>query len=256
MVILLLCLMQPRFAEIDRLAFRGRDFYTDHLKNLYLIDHNQIVKYNKDLEQVGVYSNNLLGKPGFVDVSNPMKVLAFYPDFNQLVFLDNFLSPPGPPISLDDLGIFDAGAICTSEQGGFWVLDNLSDKIVYFDTDLNRRHESMVLTQLTGSKESQVMMCERNQKIFLGDLQKGILVFDRFGTYNLTLPFDLKDRIFQVNEQQIIQFDGSVLKTIKLENYEQDKLAIPPVDSVYSCQVQGKIFFVGTPGEIILFQAE
>ncbi len=256
MLILWLAILQPGFTELERLGFSGRHFYTDHLRNLYLLDHNQVVKLNKELEKVGVYSNDLLGRPGYIDVSNPLKILVFYPDFNQLVFLDNFLSPLGAPLNLDDLGIFDVGAICTSEQGGFWVLDDLSDKIVYFDANLNRRHESMVLTQLMGRKGSQLMMCERNQNLYLGDLEKGILVFDRFGTYNLTLPFDLRDRIFQVTEKQIIQFNGSKLNTMNLSNYQTRIETIPPVDSIYSCQVQGDVYFVGSEREIILYRSE
>ena len=62
----------------------------DDFENYYYIKDNTL--YKKTSQQVYTYTNTQLGKITSVDITNPLKVLLFYSDFNTVLFLDNKLN--------------------------------------------------------------------------------------------------------------------------------------------------------------------
>src|SRR5688500_1993390 len=70
-------------------------FTTDPLGNIYLVKGAEVVKYNASGIRTARYSNLQLGDVATIDAMNPLKILLHYRDFQQLVFLDNQLSPNG-----------------------------------------------------------------------------------------------------------------------------------------------------------------
>src|ERR1700690_3966530 len=65
---------------------------TDQLGNFYIIKNDVLEKYDLKGALTKTYNNKTFGKIDLVDASNPMKVLLFYKNFSQIVFLDNTLS--------------------------------------------------------------------------------------------------------------------------------------------------------------------
>jgi len=62
----------------------------DNFENYYYIKSNTL--YKKTNQQIFTYTNTQLGEITSVDISNPLKVLLFYKDFNTVLFLDNKLN--------------------------------------------------------------------------------------------------------------------------------------------------------------------
>src|SRR5687768_7815077 len=66
-------------------------FTNDNLSNLYLINGEEIIKYSPTGKQLLKYSNKRFGNITTIDATNALKILLYYKDFQQLVFLDNQL---------------------------------------------------------------------------------------------------------------------------------------------------------------------
>jgi len=62
----------------------------DTFENYYYIKNNTLHK--KTSEQIYTYTNTQLGKITSVDITNPLKILLFYRNFNTVLFLDNKLN--------------------------------------------------------------------------------------------------------------------------------------------------------------------
>ncbi|MBL0031905.1 MAG: hypothetical protein IPP27_06880 [Bacteroidetes bacterium] len=74
------------------------------------------------------FSRNNLGSIRSIDASNPMKILMFYPDFAQLVVLNNKLAEQSS-INLRASEINQPIVACGSENGGYWIYDNDDDQL-------------------------------------------------------------------------------------------------------------------------------
>ena len=71
-----------------------------------------------------------------IDVSNPMKILAFYKDYNKILFLDNMLAPSASSIDLSAIGFDQVTLTCSSHDNGIWVLNSLNFEIVRMEPTL------------------------------------------------------------------------------------------------------------------------
>ena len=68
-------------------------FKVDKLNNIYTIDKKaELIKYDHKGTRLYTYTDKTLGPIDHLDVSNPLKLLAFYRDYQSLIFLDNTLS--------------------------------------------------------------------------------------------------------------------------------------------------------------------
>lgn len=61
----------------------------DLFENLYYLEHNKLVKKGKLLTE---YTNYKYGRISSVDISNPLKIIVFYQNFNTVIILDNRLN--------------------------------------------------------------------------------------------------------------------------------------------------------------------
>ena len=80
--------MQPELILQDSIS----DFSVDNLGNIFLVTgFQQLKKLDNNYDSVAVFNNvRRYGKLETIDVSNPLKVLLFYRDFNTVVVLDRF----------------------------------------------------------------------------------------------------------------------------------------------------------------------
>src|SRR5437016_5395291 len=87
---------------------------TDYLQNAYVItSQNSLVKIDSAGNILFTYNQNRFGQLNFVDVTNPLKLILSYPDYQTVVMLDNTLSEVGT-ISLKQIGIYNYHALCFS----------------------------------------------------------------------------------------------------------------------------------------------
>jgi hypothetical protein len=180
----------------------GDMHFSDPMGNVYVVQDNTLKKFSSTNEEAGHYTNTFLGNIHSVDVSDPLRILLYYKDHNQIVWVDNFLSEIRSPVWLDALGIDQIELVCSSNQGGFWVFNSLNNQLQYYDVNLQLVHESPTLNILTGPDITPTSLLEKSRSLYLNIPGIGILVFDRFGNYSKTLALEASSE-FQVTDNYV-----------------------------------------------------
>jgi hypothetical protein len=169
------------------------------LGNIYLINDAELTKYLPSGQYFNRYSNLKFGTITSVDATNSLRLLLFYRDYQQLVFLDNQLSVKNQAISLEELGYEQTELVCQSGNNGFWLFNKANNELLRFDEDLKRLVATGNLKQILQREMNPNFMTEHNGYLFLNCPESGIYVFDMFGTFNKLIT--LKDlNHFQVSD--------------------------------------------------------
>ncbi len=176
---------------------------TDNLDHIYLLNEkNQLLKYGPDGKFLWSYSNKALGKLGFVDVTDPMRILLFYPVLQQAVVLNN---------NLNEIIRFNFGAdpsrlitlVATANSSGFWAYDQQNRSLSLLGNAFNDEQLLGNIYQQSGIDLQPVQMAADDQNVFLYDPRQGIVQFDRFGTYARTLKTRPVGR-FEIQDHRIV----------------------------------------------------
>ena len=176
--------VQPIGTVKDEFSF----FTTDNLGNLYTVRKHELKKFKPDGTLWLRFSDISLGDINFVDATNPLKLLVFYKDFSRIQFVDNMLAERSPVIQLQQLGYDQTVVSCTSYDNGFWLFDQLNFELVRFNQDLFQTQDIKNLNQILGYEFAPNFLTEHNNWLYMNIPDKGILVFDIFGTYYKTIP--------------------------------------------------------------------
>ncbi|MFP4025005.1 MAG: hypothetical protein ACLFVR_10825 [Thiohalospira sp.] len=229
-------------------------FYTDHLLNIYAINQNEIFKANLKKTEEKKFSKSQAYNIYSIDVSDPFKVLVFYKDFNQILFLDKSLAEIKSPIQLDNYFFYDVVAVCNSASGGFWIFDAGKQQLVYFNNELSVRKKSASLGPLIGDflDGTKIFMLEKNDYIYLGIKNIGVLMFDNYGSYIKTFPLKIETG-FQVLDQNIVYYKSGELFFYDLQKLEQKSIQLP-VKKAVNARVENNYLFVQTIDQVLVYQ--
>jgi hypothetical protein len=243
---------QPDFKWIGKLNIECNQFTTDPLGNIYIINGQNIQKFNSILQKTADYSDAFLGNISFIDVSDALRILLYYREFNQAVWLDNYFQEIRSPVRLDDLGIEQAVLLCSSSLNGFWVFNQLNNQLQYFDINLNKIHESISLNPLIGEIRP-VAMIEKNRMVYLNFPGTGILTFDQFGTYSRTLPIN-PDNNFQVTDESIFYLEQGSFKRYDLETFTEEKITLPDTVGLQAVMIQPEYIYILKKEGIVIYK--
>jgi hypothetical protein len=199
---------------------------TDYLGHIYTILDDQLSKYDTKGDLIATYSNKYLGKISMIDASNPLRVLVFYQDFGQLVFLDDMLSLIGDPIVLEELGMDQSTLACISVNDGIWLYEPQDFKLIRMDRNLKVTGEVYQVNQLVGTIVEPVFLLEKDNLVYLNNPGTGILVFDIFGAYIKTIPLEISNE-FQVIRNTILYYNNQGFHTYDLSLFNLARYDIP-----------------------------
>lgn len=185
----------------------GHIFYTDQQSNFY----------KKDIftKRKLVYTDLRNGRIGYADISNPLRILLFYPDFLVIKFLDVNLSEINTYQIRENYQDGMIRLICASNNNGFWMYDENNRKLLRIGENFKTLHISPDLYQVTGRKLDPVAMLESGNELYLNDPAIGLLVFDLFGNYKKTIP---------IKNIDYFRFDNGLLKYISGNDIHQYNL--------------------------------
>jgi hypothetical protein len=244
---------QTDFNWMGKLETECNQFAIDPLGNIYIINGQNIQKYSSNLQKIADYSNVFLGNISFIDVSDPLRILLYYREFNQVVWLDNYFQEIRSPVRLDDLGIEQAVILCSSSLNGFWVFNQLNNQLQYFDMNLNKTHESISLNPLIGEMKPN-SMTEKNRMVYLNFPGIGILTFDQFGTYSRTLPV-FPDNYFQVTDESIYYLQQDLFKRYDLEAFTEEKIILPDTLALKAVTIQPEYLYILKKDGIFVYKS-
>ena len=226
-------------------------FTTDPQGAVYLIKKDVLEKYNSDGKLIKTYSNKNLGNISSVDASNPLRVILFYKDFQQIVFLDNTLSQNGSPLLLQNIGVEQASLACSSNNNGLWIFDSNNFELKRFDGNLQKTASTGNIARMQNISLSVNYIIENNNMIFLNDLETGILTFDIFGTYRNTIPLKGLSS-FQVNEDFITYFSDKKLKVYNRKAMEETNYPTPD-STALNTRIEKNLIYIQKENSLNIF---
>lgn len=193
--------------------------YTDRLSDLYVsTTENELIKYSKTGNRLFKYSETRYGKIGIIDLSNPLSILLFYPDFGMLTILDRNLSLQSE-INLRQAGYQSISAIGLAADNNIWIYDAEKFRLVKLDPFGKEIRKSNELTGLIGNHKLEGQIWEQDNFLFIRCPGLGWIQFDDFGSFIQLIPLPDKeimrmeaDKILYIDEGEIIQFDLSTLR--------------------------------------------
>ncbi len=212
-------------------------FTTDNIGNIYTINGEEIIKFLPTGKFLGRYSNLKLGTITSVDATNPLKILVYYRDFQQILFLDNQLSLNSDVVSLETLGYEQTDLVCASTNNSFWIYDKQNNELIRFNENSKKVAATGNLKQVLQSDLNPNYLTEHNGYLFLNCPETGIYVFDIFGTFNKIIALkNLKK--FQINETIVYYRKDSSLCSYNFKTFEDACKPIlnKPLQVIYNKQ--------------------
>ncbi|MEM9023318.1 MAG: hypothetical protein AAGB22_06235 [Bacteroidota bacterium] len=223
-VMALNALAQPRL--LHEIPVEADYIVTDNLANVYVVSGDKLTKYDKDGTLKLTYSRKVLGDIVQLDASNPLKLLLYYRDLTQVVFLDNRLSPRGEPVSLEDFDREQTTLTCTSHSSGMWLYDRFGFELTRLNQDLEVERQTGNLNQILGRQLNPNYLFEANSWVYLNDPAIGVLVFDIYGTYYKTIPIKGLER-FKLFDGQLYYQEGGKVFRFHLRTSDVQPVALP-----------------------------
>lgn len=228
---------------------------TDAIGNIYSIKGNNITSFNCEGQKLFSYANPFMGDITYADIKDPMRILLFYKDFNKVIFLSNKLSEIGSPIDLDNAGYSGVSICCTSHLSGFWLFNSQTLQLVHLNANLEPVNKGTVLRNIfKDTYELPVQLIEDNDIIYMSIPNKGLLIFDKFGTYKKTLPIMNIGR-FQVIGDKIIQFCNNKINSYNKELIS-DSISLPKNIKIVSASIYKNQIVASNKEEIFIFNLQ
>jgi hypothetical protein len=216
----------------------------DELGNAYVVRaDNNLLRFDSKGDSTGFFRSVLNGPIGSLDVTNPLRILVYYPSFSKVLVLDRMLAPVAE-IDLRRVGFSAPVVVASSADGNIWVYDPFGVRLRKFDPTGKVLQEGNDLRQELQTVPRPVYLVERERQLYLADTALGILVFDRFGSYVSTFPFTGQRQI-QVFGTQIVYRVGDTLKTYDARTIADGKLPLPEAASgILSASLARDVLFV------------
>ena len=238
---------------VDPGIIRARHTYfdVDNLGNVYTVNSEELFKYLPNGKLHTRYSNLKLGSITSVDVSNPLKILLYYRDFQQLVFLDNQLSVNSDVVSLERLGLEQAELVCTSANNSFWVYNKQNNELLRFDENGRRIASTGNLKQVLQANLAPNFMIEYNGFLFLNSPATGIYVFDMFGAFSKVISI-ASLTYFQPKENLIYYQKNASICSYDHRLFDEACSGIVLQDSNSVLRFQNEQVYIGNKDSVVI----
>lgn len=196
----------------------------DNSGNIYIVDQkNRFIKHDTDFKEIYRYASNKNGLITTIDVSNPLKLVVFYDDFNQVRILDNTLTVMKElDLSHQFLDVTACGA---SNDGNLWIYDPIQFKLLKLNDQGRILLESNNVRDfgMAGVHVSQIK--ESANYVVLCDNEKGFYFFDNFGQYIYHFPAK-GIRSFQFDGKLIVYYTDTGIKTFSIQKKERQLISV------------------------------
>lgn len=238
--------MQPDSVPALVLKIPGtfRDFAVDHLDNIYLLTAtDQLKKLDAKGDSLAVFNNlRQYGKVSRMNVTNPLRVLLYYKDFSTVLILDRLLNIRSV-IDLRRQNIFQVQAIGGSYDNKLWLYDELDHKLKKVDEDGKLLFETSDFRQLFKEAFSFTTLIDQDGLLYLYDTQKGVLVFDYYGSFKKRIFFTGVGN-FQVSGKFLTGIKNDSLLRYQPEILATDNVVLPQAvhNSIAVAISGGKIY--------------
>lgn len=222
----------------------------DVLNNIYVITNNgQLRKINGNGDSLASFNDvKKYGKPSFIDVSNPMKILVFYKPYAVIVTLDRLLTFRNN-INLRSKQLFQVSSVASSYDNNIWIYDGAELKIKKIDDNGGVISEGQDMRLVTQDIPDSAILLENEKQIILYDSNKGFYLFDIFAAYKNTIPF-LQWKNVAVSNKLIYGFNKNKLMAYEMQSLNLKEYELPDsfIDSKDVKAMNGKLYLLKKDG--------
>ncbi len=198
----------------------------DEIGNVYVVrDNNSLVRFTPDGDSSAFYRGVQNGNIEAVDATNPLRVVVYHPRYSKVVLLDRLLTLKNE-LDLRQQKLFQAPVVASSADGNLWVYDQFNARLKKINEKLEEVLQSNDLRQETGFVPHPVFMIERDWKVFIADTLRGILTFDRYGSYLSALPV-VGVKKLQVSGSKLIYFKNDSLHSWDVKSFREQAMPLP-----------------------------
>lgn len=227
----------------------------DKLDQYYIVDQSNALRIlNPNQTRGTFYQNNRLGSLHSIDVSNPQKILLFYKENQQIVFVDNVLTET-ERINLADWGYNDVTAVAHSNDNQIWVFDSGLMKLHKVSTQGELLFESDPLYLYYLDQAKVIKMYESQNQVFVLTESDGFLLFDNFGQFIKPLAIEATDD-FQTDGSLItyMRRGGAFSYSLQSLAYFQEDIDLVGLEEALQVRKTKTNFILRMPDQIIVLE--
>jgi hypothetical protein len=193
---------------------------SDNFGNLYaLTATNVLEKRNGKGDLICRFSDKTNGPISSFDVTNPMRVIVYFKEFNRLSVLDNTLTITAT-FDMNLTGLSGDLFISSTNDNGFWVYEVANGGLNKYNSDFILVSKTENLPKILGIDIQPVSLLNAGNNIFISSTSNGLLVFDQYGNYKKAMPSRplrlhlWKGQICFLEEQQFCSLEKKQLEVI------------------------------------------
>lgn len=243
--------IQAQVKEISKFEIIADFFKLDKLGNFYFIKKNILEKKDKNNNLLMTYDNYSFGNISNVSVTDPLRILLFYQDFNRLIYLNNDLSELRDPISLDDIELYSITAVCPSSNGGFWLYNTQNSQVINVNKDLKSQINGVNLYSVIGDSHPLEIFISINY-IYVWLDSKDVIVLDKFGNYYALIKSKNSNAVCIDNDILYLLEDGTV-RAIDVANMTEQEISLPKI-TILDFEISGQYIYVLSDNSLITFE--
>lgn len=230
-------------------------FTTDQFGNAFIVNgQNNLIRYavNGDsLRGVSTISN---GDIQWIDATNPLRILLFYPQYSTISILDKMLSVKSE-IALKKLSLFQVTAAATSADGNIWVYNEGDAKLIKINDLQQVVSQSNDLRQETQTVPQISSIVEDEAIVYLCDSTNGIYTFDNYGRFLNILPFLGVKRI-QIIDDQILFLKENYIHIYNKRSFKESKMELPNIENLLDARLERNYLFMLYQNRLDIFYTD
>ena len=171
------------------IATDAQTFTADPFGNIYLIGATgEIKKLDDHGDSVGVFNlARKYGIPENADATYPLKMVFYYRPYTTVVVTDRFFNLLNT-IDLRRNNLFQVKAVAPAYDGQYWVFDEQEARLVKMNDQGKITLQTTGFRQIFEEAPSPVSITDHNGLVYLYDPEKGIYVFDYYGSFKTHIP--------------------------------------------------------------------
>ncbi len=155
----------------------------DRANNLYLAFANgTITKLDSSGVLIANYASQAYASPSNLESWASLRLFVFFDNTQQYTFLDRFLSGAQLTQLPTELGYISLATASSNNQ--LWLIDDRAYRLIKYDFEFDQiilERSFNQLPQALDIRPSQIK--EYQNRLYVGDKSKGILVFDNLGNF-------------------------------------------------------------------------
>jgi len=234
LILFILLIAQPLRAQhwvlMDSVTFdhQGLLLTKDRGDNLYIaFESGTITKFDSTGKTLSSYAPDQYAQPLIMESWASLRLFVFFGNTQEYTFLDRFLSGALLTRLPPTLGFVSLATATSTNQ--LWLIDEREFRLLKYDFEFDQIVLERSFNQLPEALDLKPWYIKEYQnRLYVGDKSKGVLVFDNLGNYLTTL--DIPYGTFDFEDEQLYYLDHDQLVLLNLYNQQTQRINLPEGD--------------------------